>query len=108
MRLQLICFTILCLTVLICSPPVINDRFLTFDCPDGYGYGSSCSLSCMGSFPLVGNDVITCERNNDSMATYWDVGSETSYCKSGYSSHLNKNIGNLRSVTSLSYQYKGK
>lgn len=67
-----------------CSPPILTDRYMIQDCSNGYSYGSNCSLSCMGGFPLIGNDTITCEKTeNDSIKiTYWDVGSYNPYCKS--------------------------
>ncbi|XP_062576769.1 sushi repeat-containing protein SRPX-like, partial [Saccostrea cucullata] len=69
---------------LMCTPPTISDRYLTFTCPTGYNFGSFCELSCMGNFPLVGNDTITCEqkRNGTTVTAYWDVGNEIPYCKS--------------------------
>lgn len=68
---------------LMCSPPVLTDRFMLHDCPNGHSYGSNCSLGCMGGFPLIGNDTITCEKTeNDSIKlTYWNVGTNNPYCK---------------------------
>lgn len=67
-----------------CSPPILTDRYMIQDCSNGYSYGSNCSLSCMGGFPLIGNDTITCEKteNGSIKTTYWDVGSYNQYCKS--------------------------
>lgn len=72
------------LVELMCSPPVLTDRFMLHDCPNGHSYGSNCSLGCMGGFPLIGNDTITCEKTeNDSIKlTYWNVGTNNPYCKS--------------------------
>lgn len=68
---------------LMCTPPVLTDRYMIQDCSNGYSYGSNCSLSCMGGFPLIGNDTITCEKTeNDSIKpTYWNVGTYNPYCK---------------------------
>lgn len=68
---------------LMCSPPDLTDRYMIQDCPNGYSYGSNCSLSCMGGFPLIGNDMIVCEKTeNDSIKlTYWNVGAYNPYCK---------------------------
>ncbi|XP_048736999.2 sushi, von Willebrand factor type A, EGF and pentraxin domain-containing protein 1-like isoform X2 [Ostrea edulis] len=65
-----------------CDPPLIVDKYLFYQCPDGYSYGATCQLQCMGSFPLIGNDTITCERN-DSYAPprgYWEMGESQPYC----------------------------
>ncbi|XP_056008481.1 uncharacterized protein LOC125664654 [Ostrea edulis] len=66
-----------------CTPPIITDRYMTYRCPDGFTYGSSCHLQCMGRFPLVGNEDIVCEKNSttDPPRGYWDYGSGKPYCK---------------------------
>lgn len=68
---------------LMCSPPVLTDRYMTHSCPNDYSYGTNCSLGCMGGFPLIGNDTITCEKTeNDSIKmAYWNVGTYNPYCK---------------------------
>ncbi|XP_061173454.1 sushi, von Willebrand factor type A, EGF and pentraxin domain-containing protein 1-like [Saccostrea echinata] len=66
-----------------CDPPLIVDKYLFYQCPNGYTYGSTCQLRCMGSFPLIGNDTITCERN-DSFSPplgYWDMGDAEPFCQ---------------------------
>ncbi|XP_060063505.1 uncharacterized protein LOC132543964 [Ylistrum balloti] len=68
---------------LLCDPPAIVDPFMKLTCPDGFIYGSSCSLSCKGSYPLIGNDKMYCDRNStNSKFTYWNWGSGPKpYCK---------------------------
>ncbi|XP_061173457.1 sushi, von Willebrand factor type A, EGF and pentraxin domain-containing protein 1-like [Saccostrea echinata] len=65
-----------------CDPPVIADKYLFYQCPDGYSYGSTCELKCMGSFPLIGNDTITCERNDSYSPPrgYWNMGGTEPFC----------------------------
>nr|XP_034325188.1 sushi, von Willebrand factor type A, EGF and pentraxin domain-containing protein 1-like [Crassostrea gigas] len=67
---------------IVCDPPLIADKYLFYQCPDGYMYGSTCQLKCMGSFPLIGNETITCERNNSFTPPrgYWDMGGLQPYC----------------------------
>lgn len=67
-----------------CDPPLITDKYLFYNCPDGYTYGSACQLQCMGSFPLIGNDTITCERNDSFTPPrgYWNMGEFQPYCLS--------------------------
>ncbi|KAK3101782.1 hypothetical protein FSP39_006299 [Pinctada imbricata] len=55
-----------------CDPPSIDDRFLIYECPEGFTYGSMCTLKCMGSFQLVGNANITCEQDGEDMNWSWD------------------------------------
>lgn len=57
---------------------------MIYQCPDGFTYGSTCNLRCMGKFPLVGNDSIVCEKNstNEHPSTYWNKGPRDPYCKS--------------------------
>ncbi|OWF34525.1 Signal peptide, CUB and EGF-like domain-containing protein 3 [Mizuhopecten yessoensis] len=52
-------------------------------CPEGFIYGSSCNLSCRGSYPLIGNDQMYCDRNStNSRSTYWNWGNGPKpYCK---------------------------
>ncbi|CAG2209563.1 unnamed protein product [Mytilus edulis] len=67
-----------------CSPPIFNgDRYLYFTCGKlGYQYGSECTIGCKGSYPLVGNNKMLCERNATSDELYWDWGNqEKPYCK---------------------------
>uniref|UniRef100_K1QIC0 Sushi, von Willebrand factor type A, EGF and pentraxin domain-containing protein 1 n=1 Tax=Magallana gigas TaxID=29159 RepID=K1QIC0_MAGGI len=67
---------------IVCDPPLIADKYLFYQCPDGYTYGSTCQLKCMGSFPLIGNETITCERNDSFTPPrgYWDIGEFQPYC----------------------------
>lgn len=69
---------------IVCDPPLIADKYLFYQCPDGYTYGSTCQLKCMGSFPLIGNETITCERNDSFTPPrgYWDIGEFQPYCLS--------------------------
>lgn len=69
---------------IVCDPPLIADKYLFYQCPDGYTYGSTCQLKCMGSFPLIGNETITCERNDSFTPPrgYWDMGELQPYCSS--------------------------
>lgn len=85
-----------------CTPPVLIDRYMIQDCSNGYSYGSNCSLSCMGGFPLIGNDTITCEKTeNDSIKpTYWNVGTYNPYCKSKLISEFNAKNESLQYITS--------
>lgn len=57
---------------------------MIYQCPDGFTFGSVCSLQCMGKFPLIGNDSIVCEKNStiDPPITFWDIGPHDPYCKS--------------------------
>lgn len=67
-----------------CSPPVFNgDHYLYYTCgKSGYQYGSECTLDCKGSYPLVGNNKMVCDRNATSDELYWDWGSQGKpYCK---------------------------
>ncbi|XP_056020426.1 LOW QUALITY PROTEIN: sushi, von Willebrand factor type A, EGF and pentraxin domain-containing protein 1-like [Ostrea edulis] len=65
-----------------CDPPLIVDKYLFYQCPDGYSYGATCQLQCMGSFPLIGNDTITCERNDSYVPPrgYWEMGGTEPFC----------------------------
>ena len=76
---------ILLIVELRCTPPVITDKYMTYQCPDGFTYGSQCSLRCMGRFPLIGNDTIVCEIKENSTksppSTYWDKGDIEPHCK---------------------------
>ncbi|OWF49853.1 uncharacterized protein LOC110451156 [Mizuhopecten yessoensis] len=67
----------------ICDPPKIIDSYMNIDCANGFSYGSNCSLTCRGSYPLIGNDRISCERNTTyPKVVYWDMGTdEQPYCK---------------------------
>nr|XP_022308447.1 sushi, von Willebrand factor type A, EGF and pentraxin domain-containing protein 1-like isoform X3 [Crassostrea virginica] len=65
-----------------CDPPFFTDKYINYDCPDGYAYGSACKIKCMGSFPLIGNDTITCERNDSGFPPrgQWNIGEFQPYC----------------------------
>ncbi|XP_033740050.1 uncharacterized protein LOC117327254 [Pecten maximus] len=67
----------------ICDPPNIIDQYIEIDCPNGFSYGSECYLSCRGSYPLIGSDRISCERNTTNpKEVYWDMGTQgIPYCK---------------------------
>lgn len=62
---------------------LITDRYMLYKCPDGFTYGSECSLGCKGKFPLVGNETIVCEKNSTSVSTkgYWEKGDIEPFCK---------------------------
>ncbi|XP_056020419.1 serine-rich adhesin for platelets-like isoform X3 [Ostrea edulis] len=66
-----------------CDPPLIVDKYLFYQCPDGYTFGSTCQLNCMGSFPLIGNDTITCERNESYTPPrgYWNMDDVEPFCQ---------------------------
>nr|XP_022288701.1 sushi, von Willebrand factor type A, EGF and pentraxin domain-containing protein 1-like isoform X2 [Crassostrea virginica] len=68
-----------------CTPPVITDKYMTYQCPHGFPYGSQCSLRCMGRFPLIGNDTIVCEIKENSTKspppTHWHKGDIEPHCK---------------------------
>lgn len=83
-KLPLLYNSIYDIVEIVCDPPLIADKYLFYQCPDGYMYGSTCQLKCMGSFPLIGNETITCERNNSFTPTrgYWDMGEFQPYCLS--------------------------
>lgn len=87
---------------LMCTPPVSTDRYMTHDCPNGYSYGTNCSLRCMGGFELIGNDTITCEKtDNDSIKlTHWNVGTYDPYCKSRLCSDCNAKDESLQYIIS--------
>lgn len=91
LRITLMAFSLNFFPEIRCDPPLIVDKYLFYQCPDGYSYGATCQLQCMGSFPLIGNDTITCERN-DSYAPprgYWEMGESQPYCSS--TNHTKKN-----------------
>lgn len=90
------------LVELMCSPPVLNDRYMIQDCPNGYSYGSNCSLGCMSELLLIGNDTITCEKTeNDSIKmTYWNVGTYNPYCKSKLCSDCDSKDESLQYIIS--------
>ncbi|XP_062570057.1 uncharacterized protein LOC134232121 [Saccostrea cucullata] len=66
-----------------CAPPLIIDKYMLYQCPDGFTYGAKCHLHCMGRFPLVGNETIVCEKNSTTVQPYgyWDKGGVEPYCK---------------------------
>nr|XP_022289245.1 sushi, von Willebrand factor type A, EGF and pentraxin domain-containing protein 1-like isoform X2 [Crassostrea virginica] len=66
-----------------CNPPITTDIYMTYQCPNGFTYGSKCNLRCMGRFPLVGNETFVCEKNStsDPPSTYWDKGGFEPFCK---------------------------
>ncbi|KAK7466020.1 hypothetical protein BaRGS_00037421, partial [Batillaria attramentaria] len=37
---------------------------MIFDCPDGYVYGASCTLNCTQGYRLIGEEGITCKRDD--------------------------------------------
>lgn len=66
-----------------CQPLVVYDPFLFVKCPDGFMYGSSCSLYCFMSYQLIGDRVVKCEKDpNDDTKAFWNwTNSTESYCK---------------------------
>lgn len=67
-----------------CDPPVFNaGGYIQYKCgKDGYQYGSECTVSCRGNYPLIGNNKMICEKNATSNELYWDWGAqERPYCK---------------------------
>ncbi|XP_067655539.1 sushi, von Willebrand factor type A, EGF and pentraxin domain-containing protein 1-like isoform X1 [Haliotis asinina] len=50
---------------LYCQEPDLQDPIdkLKYDCPDGYGHGFICSLSCNSGYPLQGPDSIVCQKD---------------------------------------------
>ncbi|XP_046560531.1 uncharacterized protein LOC124269544 [Haliotis rubra] len=50
---------------LYCQEPDLQDPIdkLKYDCPDGYGHGFICSLSCNSGYPLQGPDSILCQKD---------------------------------------------
>ncbi|KAK7466018.1 hypothetical protein BaRGS_00037419, partial [Batillaria attramentaria] len=47
------------------------------DCPDDHVHGASCTFTCSRSYPLIGPDTVTCERDDSTypptMAWKWSV-----------------------------------
>ncbi|KAJ8300327.1 hypothetical protein KUTeg_021846 [Tegillarca granosa] len=62
-----------------------QDNFLLYTCPNNkFTYGSSCTLSCFGTYPLVGNSTIVCDKDENSYPTVgvWRHGSNTEpFCR---------------------------
>ncbi|XP_069124612.1 sushi, von Willebrand factor type A, EGF and pentraxin domain-containing protein 1-like isoform X1 [Argopecten irradians] len=76
------CIFFVIVEMLQCGPPVIQNPYVVITCPNGYTFGSSCTVSCRGSYPLIGNDKMYCDRNSTNpKLTYWNWGSSTPYCK---------------------------
>lgn len=73
-----------------CNPPITTDIYMTYQCPNGFTYGSKCNLRCMGRFPLVGNETFVCEKNStsDPPSTYWDKGGFEPFCKRKWHNRL--------------------
>lgn len=65
---------------------MILDKYLSYQCPDGYSFGSTCQLKCIGNFSLIGNDSIRCERNDSFTPPlgYWDMEDSQPYCLSKF------------------------
>ena len=63
----------------------INDSNMEYVCVGTtYTYGTECTLSCSDNLPLVGSDLIVCERDDSSSdlsvgAWNWELG-EKPYC----------------------------
>lgn len=67
-------------TVPSCDPPNFdpNGKVLTYDCPDGYYFGATCSLGCFGTSL---NQRITCSRNKSGDFTWTYSGSSPPKCQ---------------------------
>ncbi|XP_048241821.1 sushi, von Willebrand factor type A, EGF and pentraxin domain-containing protein 1-like isoform X2 [Haliotis rufescens] len=72
---------------LYCPEPDLQDPIdkLRYDCPDGYSYGFSCSLSCHSGFPLQGPDSILCQKDPNvfpaTASWTWAVDAFKPFCK---------------------------
>ena len=53
----------LCVSVITCSS-VPSRRNMTVSCPQGRGYGASCTFACQTGYRLIGPDKVTCERGD--------------------------------------------
>ena len=77
-----------------CEFPRLTDKYIEWDCPNGYTFGLECKLSCKGNFPLIGNDTLTCETNqtqpNKRPYAFWDWGDgQEPFCKRKFSRLIN-------------------
>ncbi|XP_076092136.1 uncharacterized protein LOC143063704 isoform X2 [Mytilus galloprovincialis] len=66
-----------------CDPLVMDDEFVLVTCPNGYAYGSTCSLACFMSYELDGDANVTCERNTTAEdKAFWNWSNETqAFCQ---------------------------
>ncbi|XP_076471616.1 uncharacterized protein LOC143301299 [Babylonia areolata] len=65
-------------STLLCDQPDFEQgkaqKRMTYNCPDGFVYGASCALNCSSGYPLVGDDTITCARNDQTYppTMFWE------------------------------------
>lgn len=61
----------------------MDDEFVLVTCPNGYAYGSTCSLACFMSYELYGDANVTCERNTTAEdKAFWNWSNETqAFCQ---------------------------
>lgn len=61
----------------------MDDEFVLVTCPNGYAYGSTCSLACFMSYELDGDANVTCERNTTAEdKAFWNWSNETqAFCQ---------------------------
>ena len=52
---------------------------MEFSCPNGFGYGAICQLSCSDGNPVHGPTEISCQKNNTDTG-YWWYGNVKPYC----------------------------
>ncbi|KAK6186938.1 hypothetical protein SNE40_006194 [Patella caerulea] len=77
------CTFIVSVIVLKCKVPDYNDTFMDIKCPSGYILGSQCFIDCRFGLPLVGPNIITCEKEDSNPPkTSWDFSLDTQpFCK---------------------------
>ncbi|XP_052092487.1 sushi, von Willebrand factor type A, EGF and pentraxin domain-containing protein 1-like [Mytilus californianus] len=77
------CTFVVIIEELSCDPLVMDDEFVLVTCPNGYTYGSTCSLACFMSYKLVGDVNVTCERNKSAEdKSFWNWNNETqAFCQ---------------------------
>ncbi|XP_062616948.1 sushi, von Willebrand factor type A, EGF and pentraxin domain-containing protein 1-like isoform X2 [Saccostrea cucullata] len=64
-----------------CGWPILPDRYMNVDCPDGLTSGVECQIDC-GTFEVVGNTTIFCEKKGQTTVRgEWNYGQMKQYCK---------------------------
>ncbi|XP_061166395.1 E-selectin-like [Saccostrea echinata] len=64
-----------------CGWPILPDRYMNVDCPNGLSSGVECHINC-GNFKVVGNTTIHCERKGQTTVRgEWNYGQKKPYCK---------------------------
>ncbi|XP_062600629.1 sushi, von Willebrand factor type A, EGF and pentraxin domain-containing protein 1-like, partial [Saccostrea cucullata] len=64
-----------------CGWPILPDRYMNVDCPDGLTSGVECRIDC-GTFEVVGNTTVFCEKKGQATVRgEWNYGQKMPYCK---------------------------